>query len=83
MPDLPMFSPELLLQVEPAPVTVTVPSESAPSPMLEAKVLLLMTVPPLAIVRAPEPKLPILSPPSGPSFQVEPGPVTVTLRSSR
>ena len=29
VPRLPMFTPELLLQVEPAPVTVTVPSEPA------------------------------------------------------
>ena len=79
LPELPMFSPEMLLQVEPAPVTVTVPSEPAAWPMLAAKALLLMTVPPSAIVSVPEPKLPILSPPSGPSFQVEPGPVTITV----
>jgi hypothetical protein len=34
VPKLPMLTPELLLQVEPAPVTVTVPCEPAPLPML-------------------------------------------------
>ena len=34
VPSLPMFTPEMLLQVEPAPVTVTVPCEPAPLPML-------------------------------------------------
>jgi hypothetical protein len=39
-----------------------------------------MTLPPLAIIRAPAPKLPILSPPIVPLlFQVDPGPVTVTV----
>ena len=79
VPKLPMLTPELLLQVEPAPVTVTVPSEPAPLPMLAAKAVLLMTVPPFAIVSVPVPKLPILSPgPPGLLFQTEPGPVTVT-----
>ena len=36
VPRLPMFTPELLLQLEPAPVTVTVPCEPAPLPMLAA-----------------------------------------------
>ena len=63
VPRLPMFTPELLLQVEPAPVTVTVPSEPAPWPMLAAKAVLLLTVPPFVIVSEPVPKLPILSPP--------------------
>ena len=36
VPRLPMFTPELLLQMEPAPVTVTVPCEPAPLPMLAA-----------------------------------------------
>ena len=79
VPKLPMFTPELLLQVEPAPVTVTVPCEPAPLPMLAAKAVLLMTLPPFAIVSVPVPKLPILSPPPGPLFQLEPGPVTVTV----
>ena len=79
VPRLPMFTPELLLQVEPAPVTVTVPCEPAPLPMLAVKAVLLMTVPPFAIVSVPVPKLPILSPPPGPLFQMEPGPVTVTV----
>ena len=63
VPKLPMFTPELLLQVEPAPVTLTVPSEPAPWPMLAAKAVLLLTVPPFVIVSEPVPKLPILSPP--------------------
>ncbi len=37
-----------------------------------------MTIPPFEIVSVPVPKLPILSPPPGPLFQMEPGPVTVT-----
>ncbi len=37
-----------------------------------------MTVPPFQIIGVPVPKLPILSPPPGLLFQVEPGPVTVT-----
>ena len=74
-----MFTPELLLQVEPAPVTVTVPCEPAPLPMLAATAVILMTLPPFAIVRVPVPKLPILSPPLGPLIQLEPGPVTVTV----
>ena len=80
VPRLPMFTPELLIQVEPAPVTLTVPSEPAPWPMLAAKAVLLLTVPPFVIVSEPVPKLPILSPPgvTGVLFQVEPGPVTVT-----
>jgi hypothetical protein len=47
-----MFNPELLLQVEPAPVTVTVPCEPALSPM---KAVPLLTVPPAAIVSTPVP----------------------------
>jgi hypothetical protein len=38
-----------------------------------------MTAPPFAIVSVPVPKLPILSPPPGLLFQMEPGPVTVTV----
>ena len=56
LPKLPMFNPELLLQVEPAPVTITVPSEPTPLPMLAAKAVLLMTVPPSAIVSVPVPQ---------------------------
>ena len=78
-PKLPMFTPELLLQVEPAPATVTVPCEPALLPMLAAKAVLLMTIPPLAIVSVPVPKLPTLSPPPGLLFQVEPGPITITV----
>ena len=45
------------------------------------KAVLLLTVPPFAIVSEPLPKLPILSPPglTGLLFQLEPGPVTVTV----
>ena len=77
MPRLPMFTPELLVQVEPAPVTVTVPTPLGPVPMLAAKAVSLATVPPFAIVSLPLPKKPIPSPPPGLLFQVEPGPVTV------
>ena len=38
-----------------------------------------MTIPPFAIVSVPVPKLPMLSPPPGLLFQLEPGPVTVTV----
>ena len=78
VPSLPMFTPELLVHVEPAPVTVTVPREPANSPMLAVLGVSLMTVPPFAIVSVPVPKAPTLSPPLGPLIQVEPGPVTVT-----
>ena len=78
VPSLPMFTPKLLLQVESAPVTVTVPREPANSPMLAVLGVSLMTVPPFAIVSVPVPKAPTLSPPPGPLFQAEPGPVTVT-----
>ena len=74
-----MFTPELLLQVEPAPVTVTVPCEPAHADVGGVKAVLLMTFPPFAIVSVPVPKLPILSPPPGLLFQMEPGPVTVTV----
>ena len=37
VPRLPMFTPELLLHVEPEPVTVTVPCEPTPLPMLAVK----------------------------------------------
>ena len=47
--------------------------------MLAVKAVLLMTIPPFVIVSMPVPKLPILSPPPGLLFQVEPGPVTVTV----
>ena len=79
VPKLPTFTPELLLQVEPAPVTVAVPCEPTALPMLAMTGVVLMTVPPFAIVSEPVPRLPILSPPAGPLFQVEPGPVTVTV----
>ena len=38
-----------------------------------------MTLPPFAIMSVPVPNVPILSPPLSPLFQVEPGPVTVTV----
>jgi hypothetical protein len=79
VPKFPMFTPELLLQVEPAPVTVTVPCEPARRPMLGAKGVLLMTLPPFAIMSVPVPKLPILSPPDVLLIHLELGPVTVTV----
>ena len=80
VPRLPMFSPKLLLQVEPAPVTVTAPFEPIPLPILAVlAAVILMTLPPFAIVSVPVPKLPILRPPLGPLLQLEPGPVTVTV----
>ena len=57
-----MFNVEVLLQLEPAPVTVTVPCEPAPADVGVAGEIL-MTCPPFAIVSVPVPKLPILSPP--------------------
>ena len=49
-------------------------------PMLAAKAVLLLTVPPFVIVSEPVPKLPILSPPGSQDCysKLEPGPVTVT-----
>ena len=44
VPKLPMFTPERLLQMEPAPVTVTVPCEPAALPMLALTGVILMTV---------------------------------------
>ena len=79
VPKLPIFTPELLLQREPAPVTVTVPCEPARVPMLVTMGVISMTLPPFAIMSVPVPKLPMLSPPLGPLIQVEPGPVTVTV----
>ena len=80
VPELPMFSPKVLLQAEPAPVTVAKPCEPAPLPMLATvPMVALVTFPPFAIVSVPLPKLPILSPPLGPLLQLEPAPVTVTV----
>ena len=45
VPEMPMFTPELLVQVEPAPVTNTVPWEPTLLPMLAVKGVLLMTCP--------------------------------------
>ena len=47
--------------------------------MLATLEVKLMTLPPLAIVSVPVPKLPILSPPLGPIIQLEAWPVTVTV----
>src|SRR3954454_16756033 len=79
VPELPTFTPELLLQIEPAPATLTVPSEPALLPTLAVSAVLLMTVPPFVIVSAPVPKLPILNPPPAVMFKLEPAPVTVTV----
>jgi hypothetical protein len=64
-----MFTPELLLHVDPAPVTVTVPCPLAPLPTLAVKLVILMTFPPFAIVSVPVPKLPILSLPLSPEVE--------------
>ena len=79
VPRLPMLTPSRLLQLEPGPVTVTVPCEPNPLPMLATLEVRLTTLPPLSIVSAPVPKLPILSPPLGPLIQLEAWPVTVTV----
>ncbi len=47
--------------------------------MLAVKAVLLRTIPPFVIASVPVPKLPMLSPPPGLLFQMEPGPVTVTV----
>ena len=74
----PMESPVVAVRREPAPVTSTVDEPSALSPMT---VTLVLTAPPLDIVNIPG--LPMLPPPtlrpSPPTFQVEPGPVTVAV----
>ena len=74
----PMESPVVAVRREPVPVTSTVDEPSALSPM---KVTLVLTAPPLDIVNIPG--VPMLPPPtlrpSPPTFQVEPGPVTVAV----
>ena len=50
-----------------------------PLPMLATFKVRLTTLPPLSIVSAPVPKLPIFSPPLGPLVQLEAGPITVTV----
>ena len=47
VPELPILTPAMSLQREPAPVTVTVPCEPAPLPMLVTKGVISITLPPL------------------------------------
>ncbi len=72
VPPPPIVREELLLQAEPAFVTVTDPCEPAPKP---TKPIALLTRPPSAMVSAPVPALPTKRFP--PLVQVEPVPVTV------
>src|SRR6516164_6584269 len=66
-------------KTEPAPVTITFELPSYASPMIVDVVEL--TTPPLAMVSAPGPTepSPTKRPKGPPTFQVEPGPVTVTV----
>ena len=56
MPELPMYMLKPLVQVEPAPSTVTVPMEPVSEPTLAA--VLPLTLPPLAISSEPLPDSP-------------------------
>ena len=78
VPKLPILSPPLvpLTQLEPGPVTVTVPVEPAANPMEPPA---LFTVPPSWIVRVPVPRPPTTTLPA--FDQLEPPPVTVTVPS--
>src|SRR5262245_8347809 len=74
------FASELnAFETEPAPVTITCELPLAASPMVGRPVE--VTPPPLAIVSAPGPTepSPTLRPKEPPTFQVEPGPVTVAV----
>ena len=82
-PGSPMVSPPWRFNTEPRPVTDTAELPSTESPMITSPFT--FTAPPLAIVSRPGP---LPTPPSPtirpekkppPTFQVEPGPVTVTL----
>src|SRR5499427_1912136 len=70
-------------KTEPAPVTITFELPSYASPMIVDVVEL--TTPPLAIVSAPGPTVtsPTKRPKGPPTFQVDPGPVTVTVGMPR
>src|SRR5262245_178905 len=80
-PGPPISSKLNAFKVEPAPVTVKLELPSAASPTVVAKVEL--TTPPLAMTSAPGPTEPSPTlrprPKEPPTFQVEPGPVTVTV----
>ena len=78
VPKLPILSPPLgpLIQLEPGPVTVTVPVEPADCPTEPPP---LFTVPPSWIVRVPVPRPPTTTLPA--FDQLEPAPVTVTVPS--
>ena len=77
MPKLPILSPPPgpLFQLEPAPVTVTVPVEPTDCPTDPP--LALFTVPPFWMVSVPVPKLPTMMFPV--FVHVEPAPDTVTV----
>ena len=80
VPSLPTFRsppPTLLFQVEPAPVTVTVPVEPLLVPMKPVRPARLITLPPASMLSVPLPKLPTCREPK--VFQVEPAPVTVAV----
>ena len=76
VPKLPILSPPhvLLIQLEPGPVTVTVPFEPADCPTEPPPVL--FTVPPFWMVSVPVPRPPTTRPLV---VHVEPGSVTVTV----
>src|SRR5262249_41390940 len=74
---VPTVRPPLLVQVEPAPVTVTVPCEPANWPMMVPPVVPAEPAP--VTVTVPEPPVPPMVTPPPPVVQVEPAPVTVTV----
>ena len=76
VPKFPTASEPEFVQLEPAPVTVTVPVLPDAAPMLP---LVLLTAPPSATVSVPVPKYPTVS--SAELVQVEPTPVTVAVPS--
>ncbi len=80
VPRLPMFTPELLLQLEPAPVTVTVPSEPATLADVGGEGGAIVDRPTVCDRKRARAKTADIEPARSPGvlFQVEPGPVTVT-----
>ena len=82
-PGPPSVRPLKTFRTEPEPVTVTSEVPVRPSPTVISPFT--FTVPPLAIVSVPAPEVvppptaSITPKPGSPTFQIEPGPVTVTL----
>ena len=74
VPKLPKLSPRVLLKLEFAPVTITVPVEPTLNPMEPPPAL--FTVPPFWMISVPVPKPPTTT---FPFVHVEPAPVTVTV----